>query len=342
MKISPTAVRIVALGALSAGAVAYRAYRRAIEASHARVSAGSRIARTCCGPIEYAEIGSGPAALVVHGAGGGFDQGMQFAAPLAHSGLRVIAMSRFGYLRTSMPVDASPAAQADAHAALLDALHVDRAAIIGVSAGGPSAMQFAIHHPDRCAALVLVVPLAWTPHRPIAASSRRWQAADRLLPLILGSDFAFWACSRFTRTLVIRHVLATPPELVAQAGPEERKRVDAMIENILPISMRYRGLLNDEKVATTLEPLKVDRIAAPTLISSVRDDGFGTFEMARYVAERIQGARFVGYETGGHLGVGHYDGLLREIERFLARCPSAAGSFENAPTQRPDRANVVV
>jgi pimeloyl-ACP methyl ester carboxylesterase len=52
-------------------------------------------------------------------------------------------MSRFGYLRTPLPADASAAAQADAHACLLDALGIRRAAIVGASAGAPSAMQFA-------------------------------------------------------------------------------------------------------------------------------------------------------------------------------------------------------
>jgi hypothetical protein len=57
--------------------------------------------------------------LVVHGAGGGFDQGLHFGAPLAAKGFQVIAMSRFGYLRTPLPAEASAAAQADGHVCLL-------------------------------------------------------------------------------------------------------------------------------------------------------------------------------------------------------------------------------
>lgn len=334
MKLRPTPLRVVALSAGFAGIIVYRAYRRAIESSRARISAGSRIASTRCGPIEYAEAGSRPAALVVHGAGGGFDQGMLFAAPLAQRGLRVIAMSRFGYLRTPLPTDASPAAQADAHAALLDALHIDRAAVVGVSAGAPSAMQFAIRHRDRCSALILVVPLAWTPQHSTAVPTRSSRYADRLLEVIVGSDLAFWACSRFARDLVIRRVLATPPELVAQAGPDERARVDAIVENIQPISLRHRGLLNDANMARALEPVELEKIIAPTLIVSVRDDGFGTFTAARYLAEHVRNARFVGYETGGHVWVGHHDALLGKIDRFLAHCKSAARSSEDDPAAR--------
>lgn len=90
-------------------------------------------------------------------------QGLEIAEPLARAGLRVIAVSRFGYLRTPLPADASAAAQADAHACVLDALGIRRAAVLGVSAGGPSALQFALRHPERTAALVLLVPAVYAP-----------------------------------------------------------------------------------------------------------------------------------------------------------------------------------
>lgn len=70
--------------------------------------------------------------LMIHGSGGGHDQGMAFARPFSSEGMRVIAVSRFGYLGAPLPADASPAAQADANICLLDALGVDRAAVIGV------------------------------------------------------------------------------------------------------------------------------------------------------------------------------------------------------------------
>jgi pimeloyl-ACP methyl ester carboxylesterase len=39
---------------------------------------------------------------------------------------------------------------------LLDALEVERAAVVGFSAGGPSVIQFALRHPDRTSGLVLL------------------------------------------------------------------------------------------------------------------------------------------------------------------------------------------
>lgn len=82
---------------------------------------------------------------------------------MTQQGIRVFAVSRFGYLRTPRPDDASPEMQADAHVCLLDALDVDKAAVMGVSAGAPSALQTAIRHPARVSALVRVVPIAYKP-----------------------------------------------------------------------------------------------------------------------------------------------------------------------------------
>jgi len=118
-----------------AGALVYRRYRRDIRAARARISSGSKLANTPSGLIEYADVGTGSPVFVIHGAGGGFDQGLEFAQPLIDAGFRIIAPSRFGYLRTPLPKDASPMAQADAHASLLDVLRLEKVAVVGISAG---------------------------------------------------------------------------------------------------------------------------------------------------------------------------------------------------------------
>ncbi|HEY6221856.1 MAG TPA: alpha/beta hydrolase, partial [Candidatus Eisenbacteria bacterium] len=297
-------------------------YRREIRRQRLRVSTGSLIADTPGGPIEYAIAGAGSPVLVVHGAGGGYDQGLSIAGPLADRVFRLIAMSRFGYLRTPLPADASAEAQADAHARLLDALGVSRAAVVGASAGAPSAMQFALRHPDRASALVLLVPAAYTP-RPGGAASVR-TASERmpsgtgfLLQAFLGSDFAFWAAIRLALPLVTRGILGTPPEVLESADAAEKARVARILEEILPISARRAGLLNDAAVVSSLPRYELERIAVPTLAISAADCLYGTFDGARYTAENVPGARFIGYPTGGHMTVGRHEEILAEIADFL-------------------------
>ena len=75
----------------------YVRYESDISAARRKLQSGSQIAHTACGPIEYAVAGSGPAVLVIHGAGGGYSQVSAFNHLLASSGFKAIAMARFGY-----------------------------------------------------------------------------------------------------------------------------------------------------------------------------------------------------------------------------------------------------
>src|SRR5262249_11819444 len=103
---------VLFLAAIVALAFVYARYRLDLRASTKRLHGTSRMARTSCGPMEYADAGTGAPLLILHGAGGGFDQGMEFGgASLALRGFYVVATSRFGYLRTPLPSDASPTAQ---------------------------------------------------------------------------------------------------------------------------------------------------------------------------------------------------------------------------------------
>ena len=285
--------------------------------ARAHAAHGSVLLATRCGPIEYQEAGSGVPLLAVHGSGGGFDQGMAFAGALASQGIRVIAMSRFGYLRTPMPADASAAAQADAHGCLLDALGIAQAAVMGGSAGAPSALQMAIRHPDRVTALVLLVPLTWKPPTEADSAPPMPPWVEALMMRVIGSDFLFWSALHLARDQVINGVLATPPELLLHASPEEQARIDAMIDNILPVSLRAEGLRSDTAVGKHLVPSPLQSIHVPTLVISARDDRYGTFASAQYTASHIAGATFIGFEQGGHTWVGHDNEVRAAIVKLL-------------------------
>jgi 2-hydroxy-6-oxonona-2,4-dienedioate hydrolase len=288
-----------------------------VSAAAARAAQGSVIIETRCGPIEVQQAGDGIPLLMIHGSGGGHDQGLAWARPLVQQGVRAIAMSRFGYLRTPRPADTSPEAQADAHVCLLDALGIARAAVMGVSAGGPSAMQTAIRHPDRVSALVLVVPIAYKPGSMADSAPPVSDDKDALLLRLLGSDFLFWTALHVARDPLIRHVLATPPEQVAAASEAERLRVNDLAERILPVSSRAAGLRDDTRLGKRLGPYALETIRVPTLVVSARDDGFGTYAAAQYTASRVAGAKFIGFDDGGHLLVGHDAAVQAEIAKLL-------------------------
>jgi 2-hydroxy-6-oxonona-2,4-dienedioate hydrolase len=313
------------------------AYRRDVAAARRRVATGSVVARTRCGPVEYAATGDGPPVLVVHGAGGGYDQGLDIGAPL-FTGFRVIAVSRFGYLRTPLPRDASAVAQADAFACLLDELGIERVAVLGASAGAPSAMQFALHYPERCSTLILLVPAAYAPRSGGApsvhpVSDRTPRGTAILFEAALRTNFLFWLAPRISRAAVVRALLGTPPALLEHASTAEQARVAVLIEHILPVTERRSGLANDARVVSSLERYDLERIAVPTLAISMADDLYGTYEGARYTAENVPGARFVGYPRGGHLGIGATQDITNAIATFLRQ---AQDSGSIVPARRWD------
>jgi pimeloyl-ACP methyl ester carboxylesterase len=252
---------------------------------------------------------------MIHGSGGGFDQGLAFAHRLIEARHQVIAPSRFGYLRSAFPDDPSSENQADAFADLLDALELQRVPVIGGSAGAMSAVAFALRHPDRCAALVPIVPAAYAPDQPIHAPPSPF--ARGIFEHALRSDFLFWLGLVTAKRELIKTVLATDPALVDAASAEEKARVDEILWGILPVSARANGLLNDARLATDPAPMPIEQIRTPTLTISLEDDLYGTFAAARHIAATVPGARLISYPTGGHVWVGHDAEVFADIDAFL-------------------------
>lgn len=304
--------RVIATGA---AALTYAAYRKDITAARHRIETNRQVIDSAHGPIEFAESGDGPAVLVIHGAGGGFDQGLDLGRDFLGGTHRLIAPSRFGYLGTPLPADASAEAQADAHRQLLDALSLDRLPVIGVSAGAPSAMQLCLRHPERCSALALIVPLAYAP-RPTArtAPSRVFRTT---LDIIAASDVLFWAATKVAHSALLNTILGTPVENYRHGTSAERRRVNQILRSILPISRRAAGIKNDAAVSSGLTPYHLEDIRVPTLVVSAADDLYRTYESGLYTAEQIHDGKFIGFSTGGHLLVGHEEEVRWQLTSFL-------------------------
>jgi 2-hydroxy-6-oxonona-2,4-dienedioate hydrolase len=311
------ALGVTALAGALGGYAAIR-FSADLQAQEARVSGRSALATTRHGQLEYAIAGNGRPLLMIHGTGGGFDQGLTFTEGLLPHGVRVIAPSRFGYLRSDYPADPSSENQADAFADLLDRLGIERLPVAGGSAGALSAVQFALRYPERTAALILVVPAANVRGADPVEMSAGEEAMVRRLT---GSNFLFWTALRTARSRMIATLLATDPALVEQASEAERRRAHRILEEIMPVAMRSRGMLNDARLAGNPARVDFSRIRAPTLVISVEDDRFGTAQTARDIAAAIPGARLVIFPQGGHIWVGHDASLWAEVARFLRELP---------------------
>ena len=120
--------------------------------------------------VHYKTAGEGePVLVLLHGFAASVFSWREVMAPLAEEGT-VIAFDRpaFGLTERPMPGEwqgenpYSPEAQADLTVGLLDALGVDKAILVGNSAGGTVSVLTALTHPERVEALVLVDPAIYS------------------------------------------------------------------------------------------------------------------------------------------------------------------------------------
>lgn len=314
-------IRMGIAGALAAGfGYAGFAFNRDLSKARYRLAGESQLIRSRFGNLEYAEAGSGPALLMIHGTGGGFDQGLLFAEAVVRRGHRVIAPSRFGYLRSDYPAQPSSENQADAFVDLLDHLRIDSIVVGGGSAGALSAAQFALRHPDRCKGLVLLVPAANLRDRdPVEMTGFQKFFVEQMVT----SDLLYWTMLSSAPDELIGTLLATDPALVKRASPHEQDRVRRILESMLPISSRTRGMLNDARLAGHPARMSFEMLSVPTLIISAADDRFGTAETARDLAAVIPRSRLLILPDGGHVWVGHDEEVAGNVSDFVNGLASA-------------------
>lgn len=272
----------------------------------------SEVARTPHGLVEYAIRGEGPPVLVIHGAGGGFDQGLLLADALGGPDRRWISVSRFGYLRSRLPEDASTAAQADALADLLTGLEIERVDVLAMSGGVPPALQLAARYPGRVSAMVLLSPAPFTPFggdvegRPVPAA---------VYTAIAGSDVGFWLMKRLAPGM-LRSAFDARPELL-EAAPKDADFVDRLVDGFQPASGRLAGLRNEIAAVDPWAEYNLEAIRAPALVVHAADDRLNPVVISETIAGRISGAEFIRYDTGGHLLLGHHGDLREAIPAFL-------------------------
>lgn len=115
----------------------------------------TQMVETAGNSLAYTDQGNGPAVVIVHGVGGHKEDWAGVAAALA-TAHRVLSIDMLGFGESTKQGDLSIPAQARAIVALLDALGIDRADVVGNSVGGWVAATFAAQHGDRIGKLILI------------------------------------------------------------------------------------------------------------------------------------------------------------------------------------------
>lgn len=215
---------------------------------------------------------------------------------------RVVMLDRRG-TGLSDPVPEPPTLEErmDDVRAVMDSAGWDRAAVWGISEGGPMAMMFAATYPDRVAALLLYGTFARLPYADDYPHGPKPEATQRWLSTIESS----WGTGKLSRSF----------------GP-------SAIDD--PATMRILGRLERmamspgtaRKIFEILMQLDVRHvlgaIRVPTLILHRVDDKPVSVENSRYLAARIAGAKYVELPGADHIAwFGDVDALLAEVSEFL-------------------------
>ena len=186
--------------------------------------------------------------------------------------------------------------------AVMDAAGSERAALFGVSEGGPMCLMFAATYPERTSALALYgtfARLARAPDYPIGAPS---DATERFLKRVE----AEWGTGSISAELFAP----------SHASDASFRQSWARFERYAVSPSGIRALVR--MVADTDARGVLSVIRAPTLVIHRQGDLMNRVACARYMAERIHGARVVELPGNDHFPwVGDTEAVLGEVEEFL-------------------------
>ncbi|MFF0740268.1 alpha/beta fold hydrolase [Streptomyces sp. NPDC004111] len=285
----------------------------------------TRMIRLAAGPVEYRLDRRGPrAVLMLHG--GHMRAGMPLGEDVfARADCTVLAASRPGYGRTPLNTGTSPDGFADVLAELCAALGLPTvAAVVGQSAGGPTAVAMAVRHPGVVRRLVLqsaVGPVPWPDRRTRLGGSLLFAPRTEAVTWAL-----VHAMTRRTPRLALRLLL---PELTSRPVAELLGSLSATQRAwLLDLFGHMRsgpGFRNDLRVLAApgrsvhLAALAA-RVPQPTLVIATPHDGSVSYAHAESLAHTIPNAHLLAGNAPSHMiWIGDdYPVLAAAITDFLA------------------------
>ncbi|WP_218511497.1 adenylate/guanylate cyclase domain-containing protein [Variovorax sp. dw_308] len=260
--------------------------------------------------IAYQVVGNGPFDLVFIP---GFISSVEYCwedPRIAHFYRRLASFARlilFDKRGTGMsdpvPVEQLPSLEQrmDDVRAVMDAAGSKRAALVGVSEGGPLSLLFGATHPDRVSAMVIIgtfARVAWAPDYPFGVQADLWHGLLKRMAEGWGKGVLLSAFA---------------PSLKNDAGARHswarlQRRASSPGAAVAVMRMAYE--------IDTRSILSAVRL--PTLILHRREDLLVSVEHARYLAREIPGAKYVELPGTDHFfWTGDADAYLDEVEEFL-------------------------
>jgi len=219
-----------------------------------------------------------PAIVFIHGAAFDHSVWQWQSRYFAHHGFSVLAVDLPGHGRSPGALRESIGDYAEWIAAMLDAVGLPQASLVGHSMGSLIALETALRHGPRVTKLALVGTSAPMP------VSDAFIAAAREEPAVGQEMEAVWGHSRLAQlassAVPGASLLSASRRLNARSKPEA-------LHAALNACNGYRA-----------DPEKLKKLSMPTLVVAGRRDQMTQFKAGKAVADSIPNARFVALDAG--------------------------------------------
>ncbi|MCP4550946.1 MAG: alpha/beta hydrolase [Bacteroidetes bacterium] len=290
--------------------LAYLSFRGWNETINSGLEIDNQVIETSMGPIQFKQIGTGPIILLSHMAGSGFDNA-DLVKDLSESGYQVICSSRPGYLNTPINDNAGFSYQAELFAELLHYLKIEeKIFLLGISTGGPAAIEFASKYPNKCHGIILYN----SPGVKIDSTDQliNFMRLTKIPFLDQKSDIENWVIhlmSKYNPRKLMRSILEkgstySPDEINSQLGDigdsETWKKQLINYSNILsPRGQRFAGFNNDLRFLSDYK-LSKSKIRVPALIVHSKVDKVIDFSNAELISKTFVRSKLYSFNGFGH------------------------------------------
>lgn len=268
---------------------------------------------TVFGTIEYEVRGTkGIPVLVSHGLTGSYYGGLVTAQGMLPENHKVISVSRFGYMGSSFPEEASPKAQTAAFIELLDYLCIEKVIILAASAGGTLGFRLVLDYPERSSGLILV-----SSGYPFPEASK----GPKGPPMFIFSNPVFgFLLSSMPGTA--RSIFGISKDMWENASDDDKQGVEEQLLTILPLDKKRKGIKNDlyknnSDMTEHYGDYKLEGITIPVLSLHARDDPMAMYNRIERDLKRIKNCTIHHFDRGGHLMFTHGKEIAAAIEVYL-------------------------
>lgn len=273
----------------------------------------SRRVQTASWTIRYTEVGdaSAPAVVLLHGSGPGATGWSNFKTNLEALGehFRVIAPDMPGW-GGSDPVTRDETDHAQAAVDLLDALGIERAAFVGNSMGGITALRLATEHSERVSHLITMgpgsgpQPKLFSPAGGLSEGMKTLVAAYR--------DPSVESMTRLTEVMTYDSARFATPDLAAERAENARAHPEHLANYL-------DGFARGGPIAKWFRLEDLPAVQIPTLLIHGRDDRVVHFESTLLLLAHIPNSRAVLLNRCGHWAqVEHAEEFNRLVIDFVA------------------------